>query len=188
MDLDCYEMLMLPPRAQELMRFACSRMVHSYKPVLVRIFLDRLAALSFLFADVARDFVAFYGDREARGLPIERRGSWFIASRRVDEERCAAVAHGAIRNGLDRYHGYASADRGEVRLGHPGAWQQLQEPANRDIADQLLARALTAFFDRITTSGQAVYARSAGFRDAGEQPDLRLLVDEAEGEGLLGAR
>ncbi|MGD9520091.1 MAG: hypothetical protein AB7W28_11325, partial [Armatimonadota bacterium] len=32
----------LPEASQELIRFACTRMVHSYKPVLTRIFLDVL--------------------------------------------------------------------------------------------------------------------------------------------------
>ncbi|MGQ9730503.1 MAG: hypothetical protein ACUVX8_04445 [Candidatus Zipacnadales bacterium] len=62
MNLAYYEMLKLLPRAQELLRFTCSRLVHNYKPVLVRIFLSQLPALSFPFAEVARQFMAFYRD------------------------------------------------------------------------------------------------------------------------------
>ena len=67
------ELLWLPPRAQELVRFACTRMVHSYKPVLMGIFLEYLPQLEFPFSEVAERFTAFYRARWEQGLPVERR-------------------------------------------------------------------------------------------------------------------
>ena len=48
------ELEWLPVEAQELLRFACTRMVHSYKPVLMLAIMDQLPATEFPAKTIAR--------------------------------------------------------------------------------------------------------------------------------------
>lgn len=188
MDPNCWEMLLLPPQAQELLRFACTRMVHSYKPVLVGIFLDRLPLLTFPFSDVARDFVAFYRDREAKGLPVERRSAGFVVNGGVDGDQCAATAGKIIREVFQPSRSYAALAGGEVRLGPPRLWRMLGDGEVRDIARRLLGRALDEFYERIATLGEAVHGRMDPTCAAQAHELVLSLSDTDDGDDLFGLR
>ena len=81
----------LPEEAQPLMRFVCTHMVHSYKPVLAGIFLRGLPRSEFPLDEVAAEFVAFYRDRAERGLGVERLHCPFVSEHGLLEDRAARV-------------------------------------------------------------------------------------------------
>lgn len=188
MDLNCWQMLLLPEPVQELMRFACTRMVHSYKPVLVGIFLDRLPELVFPFSDVAVDFVAFYLRRQYEGLPIERRSSAFVVNGRVDVGACCVTAAKVIRFVFQPSRSYATLRGGTVRLGPPELWMPLGSANLRQTAGELLRRSLVEFYDRISALGEAVYGRME--RACAPEPDELVLPlpDTDDGDDLFGMR
>jgi len=147
-------------------------MQRSYKPVLVGIFIDKLPALEFPFEEVAEQFYAFYRDRAARGLPVERYPVTFVVNGTVDRQLCRKVAAQIIQVVFQASHGYAQLRRGQVRLLRPEVWRAFETPEVAAIARRILQMALQRFYERIEAAGEAVYAR----QEPAELQETDLLV------------
>lgn len=187
MPWDPPELSWLPEEAQDLMRFTCTRMVHSYKPVLVGIFLDQLPRLRFPFETVAERFLAYYREREQRGVTVERRGCFFLKGGIIDARACADTARMVIRLVLSR-KGYASIAEGYVVLGPPRVWGHLAEPSTKSSAERLLRQALTDFYEHIEMQGEAAYGQSQHHTATDAQPLVFDLPDSDDGPFLLDLR
>lgn len=157
------ELAWLSEEAQRLVRFACTRMVHSYKPVLVGIFLDELPNLCLPMRVVAQRFADYYRERWEAGLAVERRGCWFLGEGTLDEGICLSTGRDIVRLVFAR-NGWATVSVGEVSLVPPGVWRELAEPSAQLAVRRALRRALSSFFERIELQGEAVYGRTQ--RDA----------------------
>jgi hypothetical protein len=156
--LDAKRLALLPEEARGLCRFACTRMVHSYKPVLMKIFLRRLPELVFPFAEVAEEFVGFYEDRAGRGLAVERVGCGFLADGVLDCGVALPVAYGVIRNVFDRHHHCAAVSCGACLLQPKASWADISRHASSMAA--LMDVAIESFYRDIAARGEAVYART----------------------------
>ena len=191
--LDERLLMRLPEEAQPLMRFVCTRMVHSYKPVLTRIFLRRLPRLTFPFSEVAEEFVAFYRERIEHGLPVERAGCPFVTKHGLDEERAIETAKDVLRHVFCRAHDYACIGAGMCMLSLESGWTALCDQLGRRIAADLMNAALKRFYSRILDGGEAIYVQQEGERQYGagelvfhlsdtddEQPLLVLRADDDE--------
>jgi hypothetical protein len=178
----------LPAGAQELLRFACTRMVHSYKPVLMGILLDQLPDLDFPLANVTERFVDFYRERERAGLPVERRPCYFVDAAVLDEERCAFTAHTILRLVFGQGRGCLCVDAHNVRLSADSAWQQLGGESVRPPVHRVLDRALDDFYKRVELMGEAVYGRPQTDLTADAHEVVFLLPDPDDGTDLLVVR
>ncbi|MCX7599641.1 MAG: hypothetical protein N2512_12360 [Armatimonadetes bacterium] len=103
--MDEYLLSLLPEPSRELVRFACTRMQHSYKPVLMRIFIEALPNLTVPMDEVADKFTAFYLDREARCLTVESRHAPFIVAGRGQPPKCRQAARDIVRVVFGVWHG-----------------------------------------------------------------------------------
>lgn len=158
------ELAWLSEEAQRLVRFACTRMVHSYKPVLVGIFLDELPNLCLPMRVVAQRFADYYRERWEAGLAVERRGCAFANTTTFDQMSCRTSAEKVVRMVIAGANGWATVSVGEVSLVPPGVWRELAEPSAQLAVRRALRRALSSFFERIELQGEAVYGRTQ--RDA----------------------
>lgn len=183
--MDSRQLQGLPEEVQGLLRFVCSRMVHSYKPVLTQIFMAKLPALAFPASEVSREFVAFYRDCQNRGLPVERRSARFVVNGRLDEESCRHAATDVVRLVFGREQCYARLSRGRVILCRSEVWLRLAEEGVSQRVQRLLERALAGFYDRIVQLGEAAY----GEHDVPETNELVLPLPRPEpGANLLIVR
>jgi len=175
----------LSDEAQRLIRFACTRMVHSYKPVLVGIFLDRLPRLSMPMSAVADSFLAFYRDRWQAGGTVERRGCAFVERGMIDDHACRITAGKVVRQVVADANGWATVSGGEVRFTPPSAWCELGEPAARSVARTALSRALAEFYERIELQGEAVYGRTKRHAAASARSVVSFLSDPDDSDDLF---
>jgi len=157
--LDEHLLMRLPADARPLMRFVCTRMVHSYKPVLAQIFLRRLPQLSFPFSEIAAEFVDFYRERIECGLPVERVGCPFVTQCGLDEERAIHTAAKILYMIFARGHGMVSLAKGVCSLLPGTGWTSLSTEPFRDTARALLEAALERFYNRISDAGEAIYVQ-----------------------------
>ena len=186
MDWDPQEFAWLPEPSQRLLRFACTRMVHSYKPVLTGILLERLPSLRVPLAEVQDQFVAFYQAREQQGLPIERRQTAILRNGAV-EASAARIVAGKILWGVFRVQGFAHLCGGELILQPASAWYGLASEPARTKAMAALRRALSDFYERIELEGEAVYGRTKrnGAADAHEMVFLVPDPDDSDDMFIL---
>lgn len=178
------EMSWLAPAARELLRFACTHMVHSYKPVLMDILLSELPDTEFPFETVARRFVEFYRDRERRGLPVERRGCAFMSASGLDEQRCALTAGKILSCVFASEPQRVQMSGGRVRLVAAAGWRHLEDEDVRTAARHVLTRSLADFYERIELMGEAIYGRPQGDHAASAHEVVFLLPDSDDGEDL----
>lgn len=182
MPWDPPELAYLPPEAQELMRFACTRMVHSYKPVLMLAILEQLPALSFPFDPVAEFFVRFYQEREKQGLPVERRPCQFATHKGFDWIKCRQTAFAVLRKVFDFPYRYLELTSGNIKILHTTGWLALhQTPYNR-IVLRLLSQALNDFYERIIIAGEALYGMQP--QSSASRPMVFFLSDSDDGEDM----
>ena len=182
MPWDPPELRWLPPEAQELVRFACTRMVHSYKPVLMLAIMDQLPAVEFSAGVLADAFVQFYADRERRGLPVGRRGSRFSQEQQFDAAACRLTATDILRHVFYRERGCLRLRRGQVMLAKTDAWLSLHEPRNSPLARQLLRDALHDFYELIVFQGEAAYGQRQP--DSEADPVVLFLPDPDDRDDL----
>jgi len=182
MPWDPPELGWLPPEAQELVRFACTRMLHSYKPVLMLAIIDQLPAVEFPVGVIADAFVRFYADRERQGLPVERRGSPFMAGQRVDQRRCGQTAVKVLWWVFWRQHNLLRLDRDMVVLQRVPAWRLLGEPQDVSLVRALLKSALDDFYERMVLRGEAAYGQQQPRSEA--DPVVLFLPDPDDRDDL----
>lgn len=159
MPWDPSELGWLPPEVQDLVRFACTRMVHSYKPVLMLAIMDQLPAVEFSAGLIADAFVQFYADRERQGLPVERRGSRFIAEQQFDAVACRLTATDILRHVFYREQRCLRLRRGQMTLTKTDAWLSLDEPRNSSLVRRMLRDALQDFYEQVVLQGEAAYGQ-----------------------------
>lgn len=182
MPWDPPELRWLPPEAQELVRFACTRMVHSYKPVLMLAIMDQLPAVELPAGVIADAFVRFYAERESRGLPVERRGSRFIAEQQFDAAACRLTATDILRHVFYRERGCLHLRRGQVTLAETDAWLSLHEPRNSSLVRRMLRDALQDFYEQVVLQGEATYGQQQPNSEA--DPVVLFLPDPDDRDDL----
>lgn len=182
MPWDPPELGWLPPEAQQLVRFACTRMVHSYKPVLMLAIVDQLPAAEFPAGAIADAFVEFYVDREHQGLPVERRGSRFMAGQRVDQQQCGLTAVEILRLVFWRQQSLLRLDRDMLVLQRVPAWLLLREPQDVSLVRALLKSALDDFYERVVLRGEAAYGQQQHKTEA--DPVVLFLPDPDDRDDL----
>ncbi len=174
----------LSDEAQRLIRFACTRMVHSYKPVLVGIFLDELPRLCMPMSAVADSFLAFYRGRLAAGLAVERRGCAFVDAHMFDEQACRTTVRAILHLVIAR-RGWAEMSSEAVSLMPPAVWRELDDPAAKSIARRALKRVLSAFYERIELEGEAVYGQKKQYPTANAHHVVSFLSDPDDSDDLF---
>lgn len=182
MPWDPPELDWLPPEAQQLLRFACTRMVHSYKPVLMLAIMAQLPATEIPASVIAEAFVAYYVNRERQGLPVERRGSRFMAERRIDQHQCGLTAVEILRLVFWRQQGILLLDRDTLVLQQVSAWRLLHEPQDISLVSALLKSALDDFFERMVLRGEAAYGQQQPNSEA--DPVVLFLPDPDDRDDL----
>jgi hypothetical protein len=182
MPWDPPELGWLPPEAQELVRFACTRMIHSYKPVLTLAIMDQLPATEFPAGMIADAFVQVYADRERQGLPVERRGSRFMVEQQLDAATCRLTATDILRHVFCREQGCLQLRRGQVTLAETNAWLSLNEPRNSPLARRLLRDALHDFYEQVVLQGEAAYGQQQPNSEA--DPVVLFLPDPDDRDDL----
>lgn len=158
MEYEPADFVWLPEQSQRLLAFACTRMVRSYKPVLTRILLNQLPQTEIPLARIQDEFVDFYLQREAAGLPIERRGSFFSQGGGVDREAARVTARDVLRLVFNR-HGFVRLKNRSVNLGSSDVWSELADGAIMTAVLDCLEKAVVEFYSRIELEGEAVYGR-----------------------------
>ncbi|MGD9495032.1 MAG: hypothetical protein AB7Y46_01855 [Armatimonadota bacterium] len=178
------ELSWLSEEAQRLVRFACTRMVHSYKPVLMGIFLDELPNLRLPMRVVAQRFADYYRERWEAGLPVERRGCRFCDNHTLDREICLIVPYHIVRD-VFLVNGWATVAAGEVWLIPPRVWQELAAPSAQLAVRRALRRALSSFFERIELQGEAVYGRTKRHAEADAHGLVSFMSDPDDAGDLF---
>lgn len=148
---------LLPEATHDLMRFLCTKMLRSYKPVLGKIIVDRLPDTVIPISHITERFVEYYCHRAAEDMPVERMGCPFVASRIMDEEVCAMTCLKILQVVFQRAHGYVDIVGGYCRLSDRDGWEMLASEPERQIAHQMMDDALRHFFNRIFDAREAVY-------------------------------
>lgn len=184
MEWDSERVAWLPEEAQHLLRFACTRMVRSYKPVLTGILLDRLPDMEFPLRPVQDEFAEFYLRREEQGLPVERRGAFFGHGGQVDTHAAALTAEKIVRF-VFQVHGYARLSAGTVTLGGEAAWLGLAHPSGLWLARECLSQALADFYQRIEALGEAIYGKRRSSDAADADKMVFLLPDTDDTDDLF---
>lgn len=174
----------LPEESQRLLRFACTRMVHSYKPVLTGVLLDRLPELRVPLAEVQDAFVAFYLQREEAGLPVERRGTLLMLGESVAPEAARSTAKNVLRL-VFQANGYAKLGRGMVVLCPSAAWGGLAMEPALSSARSSLREALNGFYERMQLQGEAVYGQASRDRAADAHEMVFLLPGPDDPDDLF---
>lgn len=178
------ELSWLSEEAQRLVRFACTRMVHSYKPVLMGIFLDQLPNLRLPMRVVAQRFADYYRERWEAGLPMERRGCRFFGEGTLDEGVCL-ITGPAIMRDVFLPAGWATLSAGEVSLVPPEVWLELAGPAAQLAVRHALRCALSSFFERVELQGEAVYGRTNRHAEADAHGLVLFMSDPDDVDDLF---
>lgn len=184
MEYEPADFVWLPEQSQRLLAFACTRMVRSYKPVLTRILLNQLPQTEIPLARIQDEFVDFYLQREAAGLPIERRGSFFSQGGGVDPEAARLTARKILRFVFQR-HDFLLVTKQGVSLTHSQAWSGFTDRAVLARARDCLKKVTIAFFERIELEGEAVYGQSQRDIAADAHEMVFLLPDPDDGDDLF---
>lgn len=186
MGWDPQEFAWLPEPSQRLLRFACTRMQRSYKPVLTGILLKRLPSLRVPLSEVQDEFVAFYQAREQQGLPVERRQA-DILQNRVFDARVARIVAKQILKVVFAKVGFVRFADDKLVLQPASAWHGLASEPARTKAMAALRRALSDFYERIELEGEAVYGRTKrnGAADAHEMVFLVPDPDDSDDMFIL---
>lgn len=186
MGWDPQEFAWLPEPSQRLLRFTCTHMVHSYKPVLTGILLKRLPSLRVPVSEVQDEFVAFYQAREQQGLPVERRRTYIRRDGAVEPRAARNVAKDILRN-VFAVAGFIRFDGNDLILQPASAWHGLASEPARTKAMAALRRALSDFYERIELEGEAVYGRTKrnGAADAHEMVFLVPDPDDSDDMFIL---
>jgi len=151
----------LPDGAREIVAFACRRMVHSYKPVLLSVLLECLPGPTAPVDRVAHGFLAFYEDRARGGLPVERRGCAFVTGGGLDGPACLVTADKVLRMVFAR-QGLISVARSAVGLGAAAGWGAFETVGAKEAALRVLAGRLARYYEASELRGDAVYGRAEG--------------------------
>ncbi|MBC7288119.1 MAG: hypothetical protein H5T86_08780 [Armatimonadetes bacterium] len=173
----------LPASVRGLLRFVCTRMQRSYKPVLFQIFVSRLPSMEFPMHGVVEEFCEFYRDRARKGLVVERRPCVFLQGGIFDEDACAARARDIIRLVFARGQGLLTMRAGQVQLAPQAGWDELKDPSVRVVAIDIAKRALAEFYRSIEYRGEGAYAAAAE-RSAGSVLVLELPSADDENDLL----
>lgn len=184
MDWDPARVAWLPEEAQHLLRFACTRMLRSYKPVLTGILLDRLPEMEFPLKGVQDEFATFYLSREEQGLPVERRGAFFGHDGKVDAHAAMLAAEKVIRF-VFQAHGYARLSAGTLALERHTAWFGLVGETASVLAKTCIAEALAGFYQRIELQGEAIYGKRRGTGAADTHEMVFLLPDTDDSDDVF---
>lgn len=150
----------LPGGVRELVRWSCTRMSHSYKPVLMSILAQQVPSLEPPLSLVKERFVAFYEDRANRGLPVERHPCAFFRDGRMDAIVCATTAHHVLRL-VFMEQGYVRVGGGQVLLRPKALWISFQDPGILRAALDTCETAIRRFFESVELRGEALYGRPA---------------------------
>lgn len=177
------ELEWLPVEAQELVRFACTRMVHSYKPVLMLAIIDQLPATEFPASTIADAFERFYLARETQGLPVERRGCRFVVNGGVDGMICRRTSEATLKDVFETLRHCLELRKGIVTLSELDGWRVLKQNEHVRVVAKLLEAAIGTFYDRVELLGEAVYGKQQ-HRNAEADQVVFLLPDPHHGDGL----
>ena len=151
----------LPDGAREIVAFACRRMVHSYKPVLLSVLLECLPGPVAPVDRVAHGSLAFYQDRARGGLPVERRGCAFVTESGLDPRVCHVTAHDLLRL-VFASAGLISVARSAGGFEAAVGWGAFEAVGAKEAALRVLAGRLARYYEASELRGDAVYGRAEG--------------------------
>jgi hypothetical protein len=154
---DARRLRLLPEAAHDLVRFLCTHMVRSYKPVLGKIIVDQLPDTVIPISHITERFVEYYCHRAAESLPVERIGCPFVTHEGVDPKRALYRARKILYNVFYVAQTHVRFAAGMCVLEEQAGWALIAENPERQIAHRMMDDALKHFFNRILDAGEAVY-------------------------------
>lgn len=174
---DARRLRLLPEAAHDLVRFLCTKMLRSYKPVLGKIIVDQLPDTVIPISHITDRFVEYYRHRAAEGLPVERIGCPFVVFGVIDEDMCARKCVERLKRVFQHGHGYVEVVDDYCRLSDRDGWGLLATEPERQIACRMMDDSLRHFFNRISDAEEAVYV--TGRNETQDDADMVLHLPDS---------